>query len=318
LDNYNYIPVVWQISALYLDKKILISGVILRDTPFAYEKQIGNFRNLLEVCKSYFVGVYGNKEILITTNNKTINTNTDKYGSFSVVVDFLYISELIIKTTDNDKPLQILQTYPIIFENTKSIFDVISDIDDTIIVSYTADFLKRIGSLAFTLPKKRKAVGFTQKLFKEFEKQDTRVFYVSKSESNLFAMLTSFIKYNKLPTGILILTPYLKFSQLFNPKKGRDYKLNNIWFILKNTGAKKYVLFGDDSQKDMEVYSEIAQEFPERILKIYIRQTKRKVLPYQKRMWKKLELTEIPIVYFNDNTTIDFQNEFKLLTKTSL
>ena len=318
MDNDNNIPVVWQISALHLDKKILLSGVILRDAPFAYDKQIGNFRNLLKVFKSYFIGVYGDKEILITTNDKTISTNTDKYGSFSVVVDLLPKGKIIIKTVGNDKPLKILQTYPIIFENTKSLFDVISDIDDTIIVSYTADLFKRIGTLAFTLPKKRKAVGFTQKLFKEFEKYDTRVFYVSKSESNLFAMLTSFIKHNKLPTGNLILTPYLKFSQLFNPKKGRDYKLNNIWFILKNTGAKKYVLFGDDSQKDMEVYSEIAQEFPERILKIYIRQTKRKVLPYQKRMWKKLELTEIPIVYFNDNTTMDFQNEFNLLTNTSL
>jgi len=318
LDNYNNIPVVWQISALHLDKRIVLSGVILMDAPFDYDKQIGNLRNLLKVFKSYFIDVYGNKEILITTNNKTIKTNTDKYGSFSVVVDLLPMGEIIIKTVGNDKPLKILQTYPVIFENTQSPFDVISDIDDTIIVSYTTDFFKRIGTLGFTQPKKRKVVGFTQKLLKEFAKYDTRVFYVSKSESNLFAMLTSFIKHNKLPTGTLILTPYLKFSQLFNPKKDRDYKLNNIWFILKNTGAKKYVLLGDDSQKDMEVYSEIAQEFPERILKIYIRKTKRKVLPYQKRMWEKLKLTGIPIVYFNDNTTMDFQHEINQLTNTSL
>lgn len=318
MDKYNNIPIVWQISALHLDKKILLSGVILRDAPFAYDKQIGNFRNLVKVFKSYFIDVYGNKEIIITANNKTINTNTDKYGSFTVVVDLLHIGELIIKTANNDKPLKILQAYPIIFKNTKSLFDVISDIDDTIIVSYTADFFKRIGALAFTPPKKRKTVDFTQKLFKEFEKHDTRVFYVSKSESNLFAMLTSFIKHNKLPSGNLILTPYLKFRQLFNPKKGRDYKLNNIWFILKNTRTKKFVLFGDDSQKDMEVYTEIALEFPERILKIYIRQTKRKVLPYQKRMLENLELTGIPIVYFNDHTNMDYQNEFNQLKNTSL
>lgn len=318
MDNENNIPVVWQISALHLDKKILLSGVILRDAPFAYDKQIGNFKNLLKVFKSYFIDVYGNMEILITTNSKTIKTKTDTYGSFTVVVGLQHEGELIIKTANHDKPLRILQNYPIIFKNTKSLFDVISDIDDTIIVSYTADFFKRIGTLAFTAPKKRKTVDFTQKLFKEFEKYDTRVFYISKSESNLFAMLTSFIKHNKLPTGNLILTPYLKLSQLFHPKKGRHYKLDKIWFILKNTGAKKFILFGDDSQKDMEVYTEVALEFPERILKIYIRQTKRKVLPYQKRMWEKLELTGIPILYFNDNSNMDFQNEYDYLTNTSL
>ena len=181
----NNIPVEWQISALHFDKKILLSGVILRDAPFAYEKQISNFRNLLKVFKSYFISVYGNKEILITINDKTINTNTDKYESFPFVVDVLYIGEIIIKTADNDKPLKILQAYPIIFENTKSLFDVISDIDDIILVSYTADFFKRFGALAFTLPQKRKTIDFTQQLFKEFKKHDTRVFYVSKSESNL-------------------------------------------------------------------------------------------------------------------------------------
>lgn len=316
LEKYNNIPVVWQLSALHLDKKTLLSGVILRNTPFAYEKQIGNFKNLLRVCKSYFIGVYGNKIILITTNDKTINTNTDKYGSFTVVVDLLHKGDLTIKTADNDKPLKILQNYPIIFQNRKGLFDVISDIDDTIIVSYTADFFKRIGALAFTPPQKRKAVDFTQKLLEEFEKHDTRVIYISKSESNLFAMLTSFIKHNKLPTGNLILTPYLKFSQLFHPKKGHNYKLNNIRFILKNTGAKYFVLFGDDSQKDMVVYSEIAKEFPERILKIYIRQTKRKILPYQKMIWGQLELSGTPIVYFNDNTNMDLQNEFNQLKNT--
>lgn len=317
MDNYNNIPVVWQISALHLNKKTLLSGVILRDSPFTYESQISNFRNLINVCKSYFIGVYANKEILITTNDKTINTNTDKYGSFTIVIDHLHKGELIIKTPDNDKRLKILQTYPVIFQNTKSLFNVISDIDDTILISYTADFMKRISAVIFTPPQKRKVVGFTQNLLKEFEKHDTFVLYISKSESNLFALLTSFIKHNKLPIGNLILTPYLKFSQLFHPKKGRNYKLDKICFILDNTGTKNFVLLGDDSQKDMEVYSEVVKKFPKRILKIYIRQTKRKILPYQKRMWSKLELLGIPVVYFNDNTSMDFQNEINQLKHTT-
>ena len=304
----NNIPVVWQISALHLNKRTLLSGVLLKGIPFAYDKQLSNFRNLLKVIKSYFIAAYANKEISITSNGKTINTSTDKNGGFSVVVDSLHNGELNVNIAGHEKPLKILQSYPIIFQNTESPFDVISDIDDTIIVSYTADFFKRIGTIAFTSPQKRKTIDFTQKLFEEFKKQDARVFYISKSERNLFAMLTSFIEHNNLPKGNLILTPYLKFSQLFHPKKGRDYKLKNIRFIIENSGNKAFVLIGDDSQRDMEIYTDIANEFPKRVLKIYIRQTKRKILPYQRRMWESLKSTAVPVVYFKADTNFKEQN----------
>lgn len=308
-------PIVWQISALHLNNKTWISGVLLKSTPFTYDKKISNFRNLLKVVKSYFIGVYANKEISVTANDKIIYSNTDKNGGFSVVLNKLYEGDLVIKIAGSDKPLKILQTYPIIFQNTQSAFDVISDIDDTIIVSYTADFFKRVGTLAFTSPQKRKAIGFTQRLFEEFKKHDARVFYVSKSESNLFAMLTSFIEHNKLPKGKLILTPYLKILQLFHPKKDRDYKLKNIRFLIENSGTKDFVLIGDDSQRDMEIYTVIANKFSERIIKIYIRQTKRKILSHKKSMLVKLKSTGVPVQYFTADTPIDELNEITHLKK---
>lgn len=288
------------------------------DSPYTYDKQISGVRNLLKVIKSYFIHVYGDMDVLITTNNKTIETRTDKYGGFSIIVDFLHEGDLRIEIPDGKEPLKTLQSYPIIFPNTNGPFDIISDIDDTIIVSYTADLFKRVSALAFTSPHDRKVVGFTKNLYKEFEKLDARVFYISKSESNLFALLTSFIEHNNLLVGKLILTPYLKFGQLIHPKKGRNYKLNKIKFILENTSNKKYVLFGDDSQRDMEIYSSIAEEFPNRILKIYIRQTKRKILPYQKKMWERLKLVDAPVTYFDDKTNVDIQTEINQLKNAAL
>ena len=308
-------PVVWQISALHLNNRTLISGVLLQGIPFIYDKQIGNYKNLLKVVKSYFIAAYANKKISITSNGKTINTSTDKNGNFSLIVETLHKGVLNVTIAGHEKPLRILQSYPIIFQNTKSQFDVISDIDDTIIVSYTADFFKRIGTLALTSPQNRKAIAFTQKLFEEFNKEDARVFYISKSESNLFAMLTSYIEHNNLPKGKLILTPYLKILQLFRPKKDRDYKLRNIRFIVENSGEKAFVLIGDDSQRDMEIYTDIANEYPERILKIYIRQTKRKILSRQKRMLEKLKSTEVPVNYFKADSHVDELNEIVQLNR---
>ncbi len=313
MGKQNKIPVVWQISALHLNKKTLISGVLIKGNPFAYHKQIGWLKNLLTVIKSYFIGSYRNKQISITTNNITTNTITDKYGSFYIVVDFLYVGELKINIADNENPLKIIQTYPTVFQNTESFFDVISDIDDTIIVSYTADFFKRIGELTLTPPQKRAVIGFSQKMFDEFKKQDVRIFYVSKSESNLFGMLTYFIVHNNLPNGKLFLTPYLSFRQLLFTKKKKDFKIDRIRFFMKNSENKKYVLFGDDSQQDIDIYSKIIREFPQSILKVYIRQTKNKTSSNQERMLEKLKSLGVPVHYFKTDTEIDVAKEISQL-----
>ena len=63
----------------------------------------------------------------------------------------------------------------------------------------------------------------------------------------------------------------------------------------------------------MEIYSEIAKEFPNSILKIYIRQTKKKVLLYQKQMWEKLKLTGVPIQCFKAESTMNGMKELALL-----
>ena len=319
MKTYNSTPVVWQISICHLvNNRTLFRGVILNKAPFKYDKKINALRNLVKVIKSYFISVYANKDISMISHGKTIKATTDTHGSFQIIAEFQHIGALKIYTEGQNKSLKQLQSYPTTFRETNSAFDVISDIDDTIIVSYTADLLKRIATLAFKTPHKRKVIEFTQKMFTEFKKQDARIFYVSKSESNLFGMLTAFIELNNLPKGALFLTPYLKLFQLLNPKKEVNFKIDRIRFLIKNTGDKKYVLFGDDSQRDIEIYTAIAIDFPQRILKIYIRQTKSKILLKQKRMMENLESTGVPINYFRSDDNLHVAQEMTQLKNTIL
>ncbi len=300
-------PVVWQLSVLHFADKTLINGVLLNSIPYPLDKKVGKIQHALHVFKSYFVEVYSSKKISITANQKTINTTTDEYGSFSVIANFQATDEVLVRATGNDKPLIKLQIYPVVFKNTESRFDVISDIDDTILVSHTANMIRRIGVLSFITPRKRKTVQFTQRLLGLLSQYPSNVFYVSKSESNLFGILTSFIVKNKLPKGILLLTPYLSLKQLLKGKKGKDFKLDRIQFIIDNSSNKKFILFGDDTQKDMEVYQIIAQTYPEKIARIYIRQTKMNVDQRKRKLVKKLNETFPNSVYFNKKTDIDLE-----------
>jgi phosphatidate phosphatase APP1 len=307
--------IVWQVSAIHLEDKTLITGVILKHTPFTNNRETGRIKNFFKVAGSYYVPVLSDKQISIAVDGKIFKTETDSHGGFSIVTDFLISDIPDIKTIDDEKSLEIVQRYPVIFRNTDGEFDVISDIDDTIMVSKTGKMLKRMGILAFISPHKRKIIPYTHELFKIFEKEHARVTYVSKSESNFFAMISTFIEHNDLPEGSLILTSYLKLTQLLNPNKGQNYKLDNIRFIIKNSGNKSYVLLGDDSQRDMEIYTNIIEEFPDRIIKVYIRQTGDKIRKRQKEMWEKLKQTGISVNYFDNDDEVIEKDEMLQLVK---
>jgi len=311
-------PIVWQLSVLQLDKKTLVSGVLLTRAPFAYDKRISNIRNFINVLKSYFIGVYAEKELFIVSKEHRISAKTNPYGGFSVVVDSLVddIPEIILPGSTS--PLRIIQNYPIIFPYSSHTIDVISDIDDTIIVSHSSNLFKRIKTLAFKAPHKRKSISSSSSLLNAFVKNGASVIYVSKSESNLFGLLAAYIDYNALPQGCLFLTSYLKIRQLFESKKGLDYKLDNIRFILENTYQKKYILIGDDSQKDIEVFLRVVEQFPERILKVYIRQTKNTLSQSQKQKWDQLSSLRVASLLYRNESENEVIKDVQQLLNTNL
>ena len=107
-------------------------------------------------------------------------------------------------------------------------------------------------------------------------------------------------KFRELSQGPLLLTPFLNFRQLLNPKKGEDYKLNNLRLLINQMPEKKFILLGDDSQRDMDAYTQTIQEYPERIKKVYIRQTRLTRKAVQDEKWNKLLASGVDAVYFRD------------------
>jgi phosphatidate phosphatase APP1 len=293
-------PVVWQLSIIQFHEKTLVSGVLLKKTPSLYSHKVSRLKNLLKVGGTYFIHAVAGRQVNIRFGDKLYDTRTTGRGSFNLVLEKHETRIPQIMLEGNDEPLEIIQEYPVVLKQTQSKFDVISDIDDTILRSYSSDAFRRITTLALTSPYKRKVIGFTRSLFKQFSTQDARVFYISKSESNLFDLLTSYIRFNEFPEGAMFLTSYLSLMNLFNPHKGHDYKLNHIRFIMRNSADKKFYLLGDDGQRDMEIYLAVASEFPGRIANVFIRQTRSKKSSRQKEMWEKLKQKVPRAVYYQD------------------
>ena len=302
-------PVVWQISAVEFPEITHISGVILDSDVSGGHGKRGILKNIAGVIRSYSLKTYNNREIIIQYGGKRISAGTDAYGGFSIEVREGRAEEVQVFLPGDQNPLKIIQDYPVIIRDTDSALAIISDIDDTILVSHTASLFKRLSTLFLVTPQNRKSIDFTYRLLKTVNEKRGRVFYVSKSESNLFEILTSFIRKNGLPEGKLFLTPYLNFRRLVRPKKGKDFKEEAMRFIIDRSPGKKFILLGDDTQRDMEIYTYIAKRYPEQIIRIYIRKTRKNLLGKKMEHLNNMNGLPLPTFYFSDDDDVSGETE---------
>lgn len=289
---------LWQISIVLFKGKTFGQGTVLKGSPMSTDRR----STFHQVFGSYFKRPLVRESLTFNFGNFTHSTITDDHGRFVFNLDNEVSEDFSIFLGDQE--LKIVQSYPVIFNCSDSPIAVISDIDDTILVSHTASLWKRVGTMLFTSPAKRRSVSFTKTILDFVNEKKGRIFFVSKSESNLFGMITSFILKHKIPLGTLFLTPYLRYNQLLNPKKGIDFKELSIRSILNDSHGQKFVLIGDDTQNDMVVYGKIAAQFPDRIVKVYIRKTRKNLLGNKKEQLNKLHNLAVPYLYFDDNDMV--------------
>lgn len=156
-------------------------------------------------------------------------------------------------------------------------FGVISDIDDTVLVSKIAHFLERL-KLALTKDATERSpfpgiAGFLRALYKgrDSNKQNP-IFFVSGSEWNLYDLLISFFRSHNIPEGPLLLRDKgIRLDEGYLETSGQEYKCERIRHILDTYPSLRFICIGDSGQHDPEVYQQIAKEYPGRIVGIYIR-----------------------------------------------
>lgn len=158
----------------------------------------------------------------------------------------------------------------------------ISDIDDTVMVSYSATIAKRLRELFVKNPRTRKTFNNAYNHYRALslahtsKDQPNPFFYVSSSEWNLYDYLVETFRHNKLPEGAFLLNQIKRWRDLIKTgKSGHEGKLIRVMRILDAFPKQKFVFFGDNSQKDAEIYTAIAEKYPENIAAVYIRNIKK-------------------------------------------
>ena len=298
---------IWQLTAIVFPSKTIVLGVILDGANKTAGIPSAKLSSAIEIAKSYFKSTRSGDKVSVKWKGVEQSAETDSHGLFALTADHPF--------NGNQNPEILLNGMPLTYE--KEILNVytvrenhnliISDIDDTVVVSHTNKRFKSIMTTLFTTYMERKPVTSTSKIFDALgEGHD--IVYVSRSEYNLFPLLSNFMKHHKIPRGPLFLTPFISFRELLRNRKDPDFKIKTINLLLEHSNHKQIVLVGDDTQHDLQVYAEIARIYGARIRKIFIRQTDLRKDRRHSSEWKELDHYVHNMVYFNDATDFSMLN----------
>ncbi|EYF00053.1 App1 family protein [Chondromyces apiculatus] len=165
---------------------------------------------------------------------------------------------------------------PVLVAGLDAELGIISDIDDTVIVTEVTDLLKRAWALFLTDHRTRLPFEGVDAFYAALQQGSTGhagnpIFYVSSSPWNLYEHLDEFLALHRIPAGPLLLRDWGLSRHGIAPGGGHGHKLEKIRSILRAMEPLPFLLIGDSGQEDAEHYRSIVREFPGRIRGVYIR-----------------------------------------------
>ncbi len=238
--------------------------------------------NIIHLVRLFLVKPIPNVRISLQWQNQTLEAITEVDGFFK----FEWKSDTKIEAGWHPVTVHLLDNQGFIpttgegklFVPHATQYGFISDIDDTVLISHSANTGKKLRVMFTKNPRSRKTFADVVKFYKLLSLTHTSsdllnpFFYVSSSEWNLYDDLNEFFKHNGLPKGAFLLNNIKKWHQLLKTGKTKhEGKLIRVTRILKAFPKQRFILLGDNSQSDPQIYTSIANKYPEQIVAIYIR-----------------------------------------------
>lgn len=265
-----------------------ITGAVLEDNGISkpIEGQ-SKWTNAKIMLRRFFTDDFAGVKVDVHFLGQTKTVVTNKYGIFSCTfqhtlkevpngiwqkVRFTLPEKIHVR----QKPANFQGEIMVIRHNPQ--FGIISDIDDTILVSYATNTLMKLRLMFFNNALTRLPFEGVSAFYQSLQEGTAEgaynpLFYLSNSEWNLYDLLHEFIEFNRIPKGPLLLREMeikiLRFWKLREYNK--NHKAEKLRQLMHFFGNMKFILIGDSGQKDPEVYLSIVREFPGRVLAVYIR-----------------------------------------------
>lgn len=274
---------------------LYLLGRAIDDDKLKMHEDQSFFRTLANTYKQFDSYEITDSEIALELPNGTVlteKTNRNGYFLFDKTIS------LNLKDFADDEGWVKLRTYfvnevpnsiitnennfeaELLIPSLKASYGVISDIDDTILHTGVTSFLKwrLIKNSLFKNAHSRISLEGAPKFYRDLHagkkgNEQNPIIYLSNSPWNLYQYLKLFLQVNDFPKGPILLRHFrTPFDKTLKPEK--PHKQKEIINILKTYPHLNFILIGDSGEHDPAIYTEIAAQFPDRILAIYLRSVK--------------------------------------------
>jgi phosphatidate phosphatase APP1 len=152
-------------------------------------------------------------------------------------------------------------------------FGIVSDIDDTVMVTaLPRPFLALWNTFVLSERARTPTPGMAVLLDRiALEHPEAPVIYLSTGPWNAAPTLVRFLARNLYPAGTLLLTDWGPTQDRWF-RSGREHKHRNLERLRREFPQVQWLLFGDNGQHDEEIYSAFAQQHPDAVAAVAIRQ----------------------------------------------
>jgi phosphatidate phosphatase APP1 len=221
--------------------------------------------------RQFFTTQVGNLPVTITIGDQSVETRTDSNGYIDLLVSGHGLApgwhEVRIKPAVGEEVRA-----PVVVVDPAATTGLISDIDDTIVITWLPRMFIAAWNAFFLRTDARKPVPGMADFYHEAlaSAPNAPVFYLSTGAWNTLPAMQEFINTHGLPAGPLLMTDWGPTSTgLF--RSGQEHKRTQLRNLLITFPNISWILVGDDGQYDPLIYDELAREFPSRVKLIALR-----------------------------------------------
>jgi phosphatidate phosphatase APP1 len=186
----------------------------------------------------------------------------------------------------------------------------VSDIDDTFLISHAANLAKRLEVVLTKNPRTRQPFEAVVEHYCDLALAHTTpeapnpFFYVSSSEWNLYEYIKEFCRHHGLPEGVFLLREIKQLQSFLKTGMGNhNGKYDRIARIMAEFPKLNYVLLGDDTQHDPEIYLRLVEAHPGLVQYVYMRHRVKSRLPAVRKIEARMKELGVEVCYFSHSQT---------------
>lgn len=288
---------------------LTVFGHMFRLSPYPRKRYRQSFIfNTLALLRLFLVKPFANAEVSVEWKGKTHTARCDTDGFFRIEWEDDKPYEMgwvpvMVRATCNGREITKAAGRIYIPHQTQNI--IISDIDDTFLISHSANMRKRLYVLFTQNARSRKPFEGVVRHYQLLAKAGTTAdapnsfFFVSSSEWNLYEYILEFTAINKIPRGVFLLSQLKQFSELLKTgQNNHGTKFTRIVRIMTAYPTQSVILLGDSSQQDPYIYEAVVRHFPKQVQAVYIRDVFAHNYEKVKEVLHKIEAAGVPCLFF--------------------